>query len=521
MSTEQPDSKGRDNDNHRLTLQPRPSSLLSQDQIDQLLKVMTTTTTATAPTSSSSSSSSSSHQTKLAKLKGRDVLIPFNKIAFYEGELNPETTLTQSTTKLDTNDDNKVANVGGNKGDVDDDGGGGSGEVEVVYVNLTTETTATTTIASTSSSSSNYDNNLHRMTVPDTINWLRSSSSSLKSTSTSKPKPKPKEGKVDGRENRNSSNRRDDDGGGSSGVPIPSVSVFNIQEEYTADGKCVFGKAVDLSARIQHVYGKNGNGDGDNNENDESKSDDDNVSSDKCDSDSGTDTVAADIDGVVSSSKKKEVSDEEYDRIAKRLDELALLEQQEANMKGRRPKSKPLGSTSSGFGFKKGFLNNNNNSSSTNKKKKKKQLQSSEEMNATSNNRERKISSSSSVGGGDRDRVTIDTSKNKIREIPREGNQQPLPIRKTNNTTTVQNNQQQQQHQQQQHNTRMLDRSIFSGQISERNTNNINTTTNTTPVIISETTASTPTSSATTTQEVQEPMKKKRVSRFKQQLQQE
>ena len=517
MSTEQPDNKGRDNDNHRLTLQPRPSSLLSQDQIDQLLKVMTTTTTATAPTSSSSSSSSSSHQTKLAKLKGRDVLIPFNRIAFYEGELNPETTLTQPTTKLDTNDDNKVANVGGNKGDVDDDGGGGSGEAEVVYVNSTTETTATTTIASTSSSSSNYDNNLHRMTVPDTINWLRSSSSSLKSTSKPKPKPtstlKPKEIKVDGRENKNSSNRRDDDGGGSSGAPIPSVSVFNIQEEYTADGKCVFGKAVDLSARIQHVYGKNGNGDGDNNENDESKSDDDNVSSDKCDSDSGTDTVAADIDGVVSSSKKKEVSDEEYDRIAKRLDELALLEQQEANMKGRRPKSKPLGSTSSGFGFKKGFLNNNNNnnSSSTNKKKKKKQLQSSEEMNATSNNRERKISSSSSVGGGDRDRVTIDTSKNKIREIPREGNQQPLPIRKTNNTTTVQYNQQ--QHQQQQHNTRMLDRSIFSGQISERNTNNINTTTNTTPVIISETTASTPTS--------QEPMKKKRVSRFKQQLQQE
>ncbi|OEU19470.1 hypothetical protein FRACYDRAFT_235524 [Fragilariopsis cylindrus CCMP1102] len=521
MSTEQPNSKGRDNDNHRLTLQPRPSSLLSQDQIDQLLKVMTTTTTATAPTSSSSSSSSSSHQTKLAKLKGRDVLIPFNKIAFYEGELNPETILTQSTTKLDTNDDNKVTNVGGNKGDVDDDGGGGDGEVEIVYVNLTTETTA-----STSSSSSNCDNNLHRMTVPDTINWLRSSSSSLKSTSKPKPKPtstlKPKEINVDGRENKNSSNRRDDDGGGSSGAPIPSVSVFNIQEEYTADGKCVFGKAVDLSARIQHVYGKNGNGDGDNNENDESKSDDDDVSSDKCDSDSGTDTVAADIDGVVSSSKKKEVSDEEYDRIAKRLDELALLEQQEANMKGRRPKSKPLGSTSSGFGFKKGFLNNNNNSSSTNKKKKKKQLLSSEEMNATSNSRERKISSSSSVGGGDRDRVTIDTSKNKIREIPREGNQQPLPIRKTNNTTTVQNNQQQQQqHQQQQHNTRMLDRSIFSGQISERKTNNINTTTNTTPVIISETTASTPTSSATTTQEVQEPMKKKRVSRFKQQLQQE
>jgi hypothetical protein len=316
---------------------------------------------------------------------------------------------------------------------------------------------------------------------------------------------------------------RDDDGGGSAGVPIPSVSVFNIQEEYTADGKCVFGKAVDLSARIQHVYGKNGSG-GDNNDNDENKNDNDSVSSDECDNDTGTgtgtgtvaDTVAADIDGVVSSSKKKEVSDEEYNRITKRLDELALLEQQEANTKGRRPKSKPLGSTSSGFGFKKGFLNNNNNSSSTTtKKKKKKQLQSSEETNANSNNREKKTSSSSNDGGDGRggDRVTIDTSKNKIREIPRRTNN-------NNNNNTVQNKQQQQQH-----NTRMLDRSIFSGQILERNTNNIDTTTTTTttttPGIMSETTASIPTTSATTIQEVQEPIKKKRVSRFKQQLQQQ
>ncbi|MGK3736971.1 MAG: hypothetical protein ACI90V_003815, partial [Bacillariaceae sp.] len=34
MSTDQSVNKGRDDDNHRLPLPPRPSSLLSQDQID-------------------------------------------------------------------------------------------------------------------------------------------------------------------------------------------------------------------------------------------------------------------------------------------------------------------------------------------------------------------------------------------------------------------------------------------------------------------------------------------------------
>eukprot|EP00536_Pseudo-nitzschia_multiseries_P009315 jgi/Psemu1/22888/gm1.22888_g len=538
------------------TGQTKESSLpppnISRDEIDRLLNALLMPTDQTA-----SEKSSPPYSQKLA---GREVLIPAfgTGVAFFEGELRPKTRA-------------KAVHGSGSSSSKNDE------EEEMVCISTAPQTNcvagqrASAQKQKPNNASIPTNEDLVSVSLSDALDWLRKHSSFANSeiagstvrkpgppakespqtpapkVTTAKPKPtaagKPKPEIP----NANTTTAKATNIGTGTSTSTEhsrmdevSPIMFNINEEYDEHGKRVYGEAVNLSSRLQAVYG------------DASPSHSDtNYSEEKDDSTGGGPTSTSmhakgEENMPAAKKKKKVVSDEEYDKISRRLEELALLEEEEAKRKKQmRSSPKTLGSTSkktaasssssssSSFGFKKGFLNSTKRSSP---KKKSPPAVAKSTTNATTLKSMPTTSTPKPNGSEDpvpkipSGGVTINTSKNQIHEIPREGRQQPLPQRNT----------QQQQQQQQQiaplpstHNatassTRLLDSSVFSGHISERPAVPSSSSSSSSSAISAETAARLAANEQTQSlqhelaqHEQQMSSKPRRVSRFKQQRQQE
>ncbi len=420
-----------------------PPPRISQEKIDGLLNALNAD-----PIVDSDSSS-----TKQERLNGREILIPaYGGVAFYEGVLCPE---------IRKNSESKVKE-----------------DEEIVYVH----TIETKTTKKQQQNPPN-EKDVAVVGLSDAIEWLQSHSTSLKlslqsqtleskaKTSTmvdatkplndsgpSKPPPDTKQmpaptSKLSLQKSR-------------SRIPdyhpdqAPAGPMFNISEEYSADGTRIVGEAVNLSTRLKAVYGD------DNPENfNQPRSEDSKIEDEDAPFDP---TIGKEQEGKLDVPATAAISDEEYDRISKRLEELALMEEQEAKREkeGRRKPAKTLGGkvganqstqtkkykakskSNSSFGFQKGFLNKKATKTKTTTK-------TNTQTNTKAMNAAKRDSKSQQSG------VTIDVSQNKIHEIPREGRQQPVPSRKPS--------QQDQGHVPQPiHGSRLLDTSVFSGEIVER-----------------------------------------------------
>jgi len=510
-----------------------PPPNLSIDEIDRFYKTLTT----------NSNGGKSSERTTTA-LKGRKVLVPaFGNIAFYEGELAPKT--------------------------VDGD--------EIVYVSTPNakNSSAITSKKTTIPLKEEQQYHAQKPTLPakeditpmrlsETIEWLKMNSSFAGKSEIAKATTKMV---INDKEKmNNSSNDASISPSTAPKKPIlkpsspittkpssPTTSstsqgpMFNINEEYSADGRQIMGEAVNLSTRLKAVYG------------------DQNPKQPWNNPESKTEAYTKEEDGgaaspakeIPISKQKKQVSDQECDRISKRLEELALMEEEEAKRvkEGKKVPLRPLGggaakdggkqrrsnNDKSSFGFKKGFLNNSSNSNKSKSNKKvtakkttvvgvtttnanttspssmpsKQNDLSSTQIQIKLPQRDQKfedehsrfkISCTKASPPGDvttdtspnkiqrklpeRDKkfeeehtrfklsckeeglepsgggVKIDLSKNKVHEIPREGRQMPIPKK--------QPPQQDQKFEEQysrvnENNSRLLHSSVFSGQISERN----------------------------------------------------
>ena len=547
---------------------PPASCSLSPTQIDDLLHVMAPASTATAGLAAT--------EVLPSKLHGRDVFIPLNAIAFYAGTLTPETvtTTTATTTTADPNTTNTTTT-----GIITQN----EKEEEIVYVHPTHNGTTT----KTTKQKSNFNKNIqgmHRMTVSDTMDWLTrhssSASSSLASsksatTATATGTEINKKGKTIATTKKkktittnSTTTTRAAAATSTSSVPVTKLAtpvlprVFNITEEYNAAGHCVVSEALDLSSRIEQIYGNN-----------DPRVDEKGEGGGKINSTTATvkDSNETITPLPLSPKKKKQLSDAEYTRITQRLEELELLEseneQQQQQQQQQHSRNSKQKASSSGFGFKKGFLTKN--TSRTTKKKQKKKTPTRTTSNPTS-----KISHNRNVlaweqaqshqpppsppnlgtaiaaappaaGAAERSNktsamtthhttsrttttpalkrtgVTIDTTQNQILEIPREGRQQPVPKKMTIKnpsgiTSTSSTNTPSPAFTDT--GTRMLDASVFTGKILERGTN---TTTTTTPT--PTTTIHNPQQQVSHQQQypLPPPRQNQRVSRFKQQFQQE
>ncbi len=271
----------------------------------------------------------------------------------------------------------------------------------------------------------------------------------------------------------------------------PSPVVFplvDIQEEYTPDGRQVYGKAVDVSSRLRSLWKEHGEMKTNHDDDDDDDGDAGDVMKYINPKDDSTHEAADDAlpqAGPLDRPKAGPpvVSDEEYERISRRLEELALLEESQqrgggtsrigrpATTKGPPPqqqyRKKAPSSSSSSLQFKRGFLN---------AKPKKERIP----------NKTPPPSSSSEtlIGGNDnetgrpktvlsgeeephRRTITIDTTRNTIQEIPRVGRQLPVPPKQQQ---AEQNSISQRQQKQQTSGRPLVDPKVFSGHIQERPT---------------------------------------------------
>ena len=392
-----------------------PPPRISQEKIDTLLRAIDPLV--------ATSGSSPSTLPSVQKLKGREVLIPaYGGVAFYEGELCPDT-----------------RSKPGSKEE----------EEEIVYIATPTETKATKRSVG---KDHNDEKDVATVGISEAIEWLRRHSSDAKNSETTtearatkapaKAAIKPS-GKAAGPSKSPSSTPAKSYPPKSRSrepVQAPAGPMFNINEEYSADGKRIIGEAVNLSTRLKAVYG-----------------DENPVHA--------TENDPKDVEEERPAPTKK-ISDDEYVKISNRLEELALMEEEEAKRikEGRRKPAKPLGGgtptpitknkakPTSSFGFQKGFLN---------KKKATRAAKCCDKDNPFKANKKgcgpscstKKDSKPSPTSGG----VKIDVSQNKVHEIPREGRQQPVPSRKPQDQSLGA-----------QGGTRLLDSSVFSGQVSER-----------------------------------------------------
>ena len=399
-----------------------PSPKLSQQKIDRLLKAL-----AANPILNSDSSST-------PKLKGREVLVPaFGGVAFYEGELFPDTRSKPGSSPSEEEETIVIPTIettkklaGGKQHQNQPD----EKDVTVVGLSEAIEWLQKYSISSNDSSKPRISGVKATNTGANVATKPASDNGVSKPPSSTKPNSAPTSKQSLPKSRSRAPDYYPDQ--------APAGPMFNINEEYSVDGTRIVGEAVNLSTRLKAVYGD------DNPENfsEDSKMEEDDAPLDP--------TLAEEKEKPVTSAKAA-VSDKDYDRISKRLEELALMEEEEAKREkeGRRKPAKPLGGegrskastqtkkakgkSTSSFGFQKGFLNKK-----------------------TTKTKPAKRDSTSSQSG-----VTIDVSQNKVHEIPREGRQQPVPARKPS--------QQDQGHVAQSSNdSRLLDTSIFSGQISER-----------------------------------------------------
>ena len=433
-----------------------PPPRISQEKIDRLLKSLS------ADSNIAADGSSSSTTPQRQPLSGHEVLIPaFGGIAFYEGELCPE-----RRGKAGSSDEKE--------------------KEEIVFV-ATSKTEPTTKKQQNQNEPDESD--ISEVKLSEAIEWLRKhSSADDKSTTASTTKseaslPKTSSTKQVSKKSTIRKSRSQE------AYQPPAGPMFNINEEYSADGTRIVGEAVNLSTRLKAVYG------------------DDNPENFNGEDEKEEDPIAG---GEQAKASTKSVSDVEYDRIAKRLEELALMEEEETKRikEGRVKPAKPLGGgsltkaakskSSSSFGFQKGFLNKK-------KPAKKKSTEPKKQGPAATK--------PSSIGG-----VTIDVSQNKIHEIPREGRQQPVPSRKphyqtpTSQSITA---------------NKLLDSSVFSGQVSERSNRTVSPSLSS-GVISKDVATRVAANEQTQTlqheleqQQQQRQARPKRVSRFRQQRQQE
>jgi len=494
-----------------------PPPRLSREETDRLLRALTIADPSVAGSSSSplppslplplqSPLPSPQSLPPQQKLKGREVLVPvFGGVAFYEGELRPESR-------------HKSGSSCGKEEE----------EEEIVYL-------------STAETTKRSDNQQHQqqqqhqkptekdvipVSLSDAIEWLwKNSTHAVEASSKSKTEARTKNAaasndktKPSGATNQQAAHGPVPSQKSSSMQPTPvsrsrshepgaaqnavAGPMFNINEEYSADGTCIVGEAINLSSRLKAVYG-DGDDDNDttttnNNNNPENtkvhhnttpyaygtKGEDSKAEAEDAPFDLvGEDTTTS---SSVNAASTKQVSDEEYHQISKRLEQLALMEEEESKRKkdGRRKPAKPLGgggsgglsavariakpkSKSSSFGFKKGFLNNNASASKKKATKTKPAVAQGGDATATATasftSAALECSPKQTSGG-----VTIDVSQNKVHEIPREGKQQPVPVRKPPRNDQLFESPQPPHPNSNTNTNRLLDASVFSGQISER-----------------------------------------------------
>ena len=492
-----------------------------------------------------------------SKLKGREVLVPvFGGVAFYEGELRPESRRKSGSGKEEE-------------------------EEEIVYLS-----TAETTKRSDNQQQQqqrqrqrqqqqqkkNTEKDVIPVSLSDAIEWLsKNSTDAVEASSESKTEgatkqqaaPVPLQKSSNMQPTPVSRSRSREPGAAQNAVAGP---MFNINEEYSADGIRIVGEAINLSSRLKAVYG---HGDNDNDttttpSNNKNNNNNNNPENTKIHhnpppyaygtkgEDSKTEAENAPFDPTlvaeettasssVNAASTKQVSDEEYHRISKRLEQLALMEEEESKREkdGRRKPAKPLGgggsgglsavaqrakpkSKSSSFGFKKGFLNNN--ASASKKKVTNSKPKVSQDGDATAIATASYTTGAQSSGG-----VTIDVSQNKVHEIPREGKQQPVPVRKPPRNDRLFESPQPPHPNSTTNANRLLDTSVFSGQISERR---LPVSVPSPPMVISADVAARVAANEQTSslqheleqqqrQHQQRQTRPKRVSRFKQQRQEE
>jgi hypothetical protein len=182
-----------------------------------------------------------------------------------------------------------------------------------------------------------------------------------------------------------------------------SGGFVNIQEEYNPQGKRVEGTVYDVSSQLDRIW--------------------------KHAEETGLPQDEEDVVVIPEEDPQPNISDQEYESLSKRLDELARLEEQAGDepptFPRRRKKKTPTTTMTKGSsfgGWSKGFLNNNNNNSGGGSKKNKKKATPTPSQPSSS------ASSSSSSGEPKRQRgVVIDTTKNSVQEIPRIGTQKIPP----------------------------------------------------------------------------------------------
>lgn len=219
----------------------------------------------------------------------------------------------------------------------------------------------------------------------------------------------------------------------SSSHAVPAMPLVDIHEEYDAHGNPLSADVVDMNQRLQSLW----NLGTDEDPSGETKMDPntnwmDTILQSKTDTPSGDNETIIDDDAPL-----KPLDDQEYDRLSRRLEQLAMLEEQQASLKsgngGGHPS--PLRSKGSGTvrgGWKKGFLNSQQKAI----KKKKAPPSPVENKKATSTT------------------VKIDTSQNQVQEIPRIGTQK-VPPKQGAVTAPLKME-------------RPLEEAIFSGVIQER-----------------------------------------------------
>jgi hypothetical protein len=144
--------------------------------------------------------------------------------------------------------------------------------------------------------------------------------------------------------------------------PPPQAAFMEIVEEYDASGKQIRSGAVNVSQQLDAIW---------NNAQEPAMVDQDQGWNDNDNDEVGDDQ--GELPNLNATLKPKPVSDDDYQRLANRLDELARLEETGAAVPSPLSKLKPkpttttntkkqtASSSSSGSGWGKGFLNNNNN----------------------------------------------------------------------------------------------------------------------------------------------------------------
>lgn len=368
-------------------------------------------------------------------LLGRPVLVPFGRVAFWEGELRPER-VGAGASPLPSPPPSEI------RSDDDDEE-----EVRVAVGNGTSAPEAGST-----------------MSLSAAIQWLEGQRHEREGGGGSSP---------GGGEELSAP-----DGGGRPRTPVsapvvgPSSSwtpsselpcLVDIQEEYAADGRRVHGEALDVSSRLRAVWEEAGeakevwNGD---EHDDEHERGNQRGAVDMEAAGGGDGPVDGDNNNVRGTAAPS-ASDDEYERLSRRLEELALLEEEEeqrrgrgettARASGRGPspagRKKPNAGGSPPLQFKRGFLN----TKSSNKR-------------GTANPRMGAQPPGQLDDGpdeGPQRRITIDTTRNTVQEIPRVGRQLPVPSKQSPPTP-------QRQYEQEQQQRSWVDPQVFSGHVHER-----------------------------------------------------